>query len=267
MKGREIHLVSFSGGKDSTAMLLRMIEEGMSIDEIIFLDTGKEFPALYRHIDKVEKYINRKITRLQNPKGLFDYWMFDHIFKKRKRKGQKGKRKEQKGYGWPFFQVRWCTGRLKIDTATKYKNTHYKNIKTIEYHGIAYDEPKRIKKIGDRGREIREIRYPLVDWKMTEKDCLKYCYDRGFDWEGLYEHFDRLSCWCCPLQGLKDLKNLWKHYPELWTELKNMDERCKKNEYAYGNSRFRLDYTLEELEKRFQSEEENALLLARMRLF
>ena len=256
MEGREIHLVSFSGGKDSTAMLLRMIEEGMSIDEIIFLDTGKEFPGLYRHIDKVEKYINRKVTRLQNPKGLFDYWMFDHILKK-------GKRKGQKGFGWPFSQVRWCTGYLKRDIAIKYKNTHYKNIKTIEYHGIAYDEPKRIKKIGDRGREIR---YPLVDWKMTEKDCLKYCYDRGFDWEGLYEHFDRVSCWCCPLQGLKDLKNLWKHYPELWIELKNMDERCK-NEYAYGNSRFRSDYTLEELEKRFQREEENALLLARMRLF
>jgi tRNA(Ile)-lysidine synthase TilS/MesJ len=30
------HIVSFSGGKDSTAMLLMMIEKGMPIDEIIF---------------------------------------------------------------------------------------------------------------------------------------------------------------------------------------------------------------------------------------
>ena len=56
MEGREIHLVSFSGGKDSTAMLLRMIEEGFPIDAILFFDTGKEFPGLYRHIDKIEKY-------------------------------------------------------------------------------------------------------------------------------------------------------------------------------------------------------------------
>ena len=28
------HIVSFSGGKDSTAMLLRMLEENMKIDEI-----------------------------------------------------------------------------------------------------------------------------------------------------------------------------------------------------------------------------------------
>ena len=30
------HIVNFSGGKDSTAMLLRMLEENMQVDEIIF---------------------------------------------------------------------------------------------------------------------------------------------------------------------------------------------------------------------------------------
>jgi len=42
-----MNIVSFSGGKDSTAMLLRMIELDMSIDKIIFVDTGLEFPELY----------------------------------------------------------------------------------------------------------------------------------------------------------------------------------------------------------------------------
>lgn len=51
------HIVSFSGGKDSTAMLLMMIEKGMPIDDIIFCDTGAEFPAMYEHIKQVEKYI------------------------------------------------------------------------------------------------------------------------------------------------------------------------------------------------------------------
>ncbi len=44
------HIVSFSGGKDSTAMLLMVIEYGMQIDDIIFCDTGKEFPEMYEHI-------------------------------------------------------------------------------------------------------------------------------------------------------------------------------------------------------------------------
>lgn len=51
------HIVSFSGGKDSTAMLLMMLEKNMLIDEIIFCDTGKEFPQMYEHIEKVQKYI------------------------------------------------------------------------------------------------------------------------------------------------------------------------------------------------------------------
>jgi 3'-phosphoadenosine 5'-phosphosulfate sulfotransferase (PAPS reductase)/FAD synthetase len=44
------HIVSFSGGKDSTAMLLKMIENKMKIDEIIFCDTTVEFDEMYEHI-------------------------------------------------------------------------------------------------------------------------------------------------------------------------------------------------------------------------
>ena len=47
----ELHVVSLSGGKDSTAMLLRMLEEGMRVDIILFCDTGLEFPAMYEHLD------------------------------------------------------------------------------------------------------------------------------------------------------------------------------------------------------------------------
>lgn len=51
------HIVSFSGGKDSTAMLLMMLEKEMQIDDIVFMDTGVEFPEMYEHIEKVETYI------------------------------------------------------------------------------------------------------------------------------------------------------------------------------------------------------------------
>ena len=66
--------MSFSGGKDSTAMLLRMIEENMKIDEIIFLDTGVEFPEMYNHIKQVEEYIGRPITKLKDG-HYFEYYM------------------------------------------------------------------------------------------------------------------------------------------------------------------------------------------------
>ena len=52
-----LNMVSFSGGKDSTAMLLRMLEEGMQVDIILFCDTGLEFPQLYKHVKKIEQNI------------------------------------------------------------------------------------------------------------------------------------------------------------------------------------------------------------------
>lgn len=222
------HIVSFSGGKDSTAMLLRMLEENMQVDEIIYCDTYKEFPQMYKHIEKIKKYIkekyNKEITTLKAEKD-FDYYMFEH-------EKTRGKNKGKRGYGWSTMLCRWCTSNLKTNVINKYLKA--KNEEYTEYIGIACDEPKRIK----------DKCYPLIDWGMTEKDCLHYCYERGFDWEGLYEHFDRVSCWCCPLKNLKELKTLYTHYPELWEELKEMDKK--------SYNQFRKDYSVKELEAKFK---------------
>ena len=51
------HAVSLSGGKDSTAMLLLMIERGMPIDAVLSADTGMEFPEMYEHLAKVDEYL------------------------------------------------------------------------------------------------------------------------------------------------------------------------------------------------------------------
>ena len=51
-------VVSFSGGKDSTAMLLMMIERNMTIDEIVFFDTGWEWGQVYENVKLVEKMIS-----------------------------------------------------------------------------------------------------------------------------------------------------------------------------------------------------------------
>ena len=85
---------------------------------------------------------------------------------------------------------------------------------------------------------------------MTEADCLNYCYARGFTWGGLYKIFRRVSCWCCPLQPISELRKLRAHYPELWQKLLYMD--------AHTWQPFRRDYTAQQLEQRFALEEERA---------
>jgi 3'-phosphoadenosine 5'-phosphosulfate sulfotransferase (PAPS reductase)/FAD synthetase len=49
---------SFSGGKDSTAMLIKAIELNEPIEDIVMFDTGWEFPEMHEHIKKVESYID-----------------------------------------------------------------------------------------------------------------------------------------------------------------------------------------------------------------
>ncbi len=65
------HAVSLSGGKDSTAMLLLMIERGMPIDMVLSADTGMEFPEMYNHLQKLDEHLYRQrrlhITTLRSP--------------------------------------------------------------------------------------------------------------------------------------------------------------------------------------------------------
>ena len=47
------YIASVSFGKDSLAMLLKLIENNYPLDEVIFYDTGMEFQAIYKIRDKI----------------------------------------------------------------------------------------------------------------------------------------------------------------------------------------------------------------------
>lgn len=170
MSKPKLHVVSFSGGKDSTAMLLRMIEEKMPIDIILYCHIrGLEFPEMEEHIAKVEKYIGRKITVLESEKD-FMYYATEQtrVIKSEKTPGF-SPGEIAKGYGYPTVKARWCTKHLKTEVMDKYLKNLKKDYELIRYVGIAYDEPQR----------ERDLNYPLIEWKMKEADCLEYCYERG----------------------------------------------------------------------------------------
>ncbi|MCK9479288.1 MAG: phosphoadenosine phosphosulfate reductase family protein [Firmicutes bacterium] len=245
MSKKEYHVVSLSGGKDSTAMLLAMLEKNMPIDLILFCDTGLEFPEMYAHLDKLEKFIGRKITRVRAERS-FEYY-FLHAPIKRRNEAQFCVQfgKHYTGYGWAGPKMRWCTSVLKDIPRERFLRSLRKEHKIIEYIGIAADETYRL--LRKRNQKPNHV-HPLVDWNMTEADCLKYCYDRGFDWNELYERFSRASCWCCPLQSLSELRKLMHYYPKLWEQLKVWEKQTWR--------KFRADYSVTELESRFEFEKE-----------
>lgn len=221
------HIVSFSGGKDSTAMLIMMLEKGIKIDEIIFIDTTMEFDEMYTHINKLKTNLNIQITRLSFD---FKYYMFDHE-----------KRNGSKGYAWCGRMCRWGTS-MKKQLMAKYIKEKYDN-KIIEFQGIAYDEPERIGKNNDKKWDVK---YPLYDWGIEESEALQYCYDKGYNWNGLYKWLDRVSCWCCWNKNLKELKGMYFNKPDKWIELKAYEKRI--------GIPFKQNYSLEELEQRFKRE-------------
>ena len=229
-----LYVASLSGGKESTAMVLRLIEEKYPLDLVLFCDTGLEFPQMYEHIAKLEKELSVPLVRLKADHS-FEYYLLEY---RSKRRLSKSPLADEKGFSWPDSRYRWCTSVLKLRVIDKYLRGLKEKYEVIQYIGIAADEKER----------IREHRYPLVEWGMTEKDCLEYCYAREYDWGGLYSIFDRVSCWCCPLQPLGELRKLRKQFPDLWDKLLEWQSKTRR--------KFKEYYSVQELDIRFEFEEE-----------
>ena len=245
---QEYWVLSLSGGKDSTALGLRWLELHKAfpvtypLHEVVYCDTWMEFPAMMEHINCLEKIFTDagiKFTRLQNPKS-FEWYMFENT-PKRKNPKLEGKR----GRSWPTPKARWCTCWLKAEVIDGYLKKLKSQFNVIQLIGLAADETNRLEK---KNNQNPTHKHPLVEWRWNEADCLQFCYDQGFDWDGLYEIFHRVSCWCCPLQSLAELRNLRKHFPDLWAKLIDMEHR------TWGT--FKDRYTVDDLEIRFAFEEE-----------
>ena len=219
------YIASISFGKDSLAMLIMLLEKNYSLDEIIFYDTGMEFNAIYYTRDLVLEllrdlynYKKIKYTELKPEIHFIDKMLNIEVHK---RDGS-----IQLGYGLCGGRCRWGTTE-KNKTIEKYLKEEYGQ-DYREYIGIAYDETTRIEKERNEHKLL-----PLIDWKMTEKDCLEYCYKKGIYWEEngvrLYDILDRVSCWCCANKNKKELENMRTYLPEYYLKYIDLLKRIKFN--------------------------------------
>ncbi len=233
------YIASVSFGKDSLAMLLKIIGGGLPLDEVVFFDTEVEFKSIYKIRDKVIPLLEEKgikYTELTDKYG-FEYWMFDAKVKYRKKEGY------HIGYGWCGGHCRWGTALKREAIKGYFRGQKYKL-----YLGIAADEVKRI------DRNTNEVNIlPLVEWGMTEAECLEYCHSLGYYWLEdndieLYDYINRSACFCCSNKNLQDLRNMYHYFPYYWEWLKKAQTRIER--------KFKREYTVQDLEKRFKFEDE-----------
>ena len=162
-----------------------------------------------------------------------------------KPKRKKEELQDKVGYSWPGSLSRWCTTQLKTSVIEQHLRDLRERYQLTQYIGLAADEGYRLDR---KNNQDPNMRFPLVEWGWDESTALDYCYNKGYDWEGLYKIFKRVSCWCCPLQSLEELRKLRLHLPELWEKLKDLDNQTWRTFKSNNQS-------VEYLEMRFDLEE------------
>lgn len=162
---------------------------------------------------------------------------YDKMFHKITHKGYRNKNSINKigcYKGFPTHKGNWCN-LLKVKPMLPLKKN------TIQYLGIAVDEPKRI----ERHNNKENIRLPLA-MGFTEKDCRQWCEENDL-LSPIYNDSTRGGCWFCHNQTIKQLRLLRKNYPKYWDLLMQWD--------LESHIKFTPDHSVHDFDRRFEAEE------------
>lgn len=232
------YVASLSFGKDSMAMLIKIKELGLPLDEVIYVDimfdddTSGETPEMASFITKAEKILKEKFNvEVTHLRGVTFKEQFYKIKQRGKHIGD--------NYGFPYTIGAWCNDRLKMQPIKEYMRKQKDQI--IQYVGIAYDEPERYERLNHETHIA-----PLYDLKITEKEAMEICekYDLL---SPIYKTSFRGGCWFCPKQRLSQLKWLYQEHNDLWNTLRDMEKDSLNT--------FKPNTTLKDLEERFKNDE------------
>lgn len=207
-------------------MLLRLIEEKKPLDAVVFYNSGMDFDAIYHIRDRIKPMLQSlgiEFIEL-HPDDSFLYSMLERPVKSRDGS-------YHYGYAWCGGRCRWGT-TAKTTAIRRFKKSLADDV--TDYVGIAADEPDRFEKEKEKGKLL-----PLVEWGMTESDCLSYCRSRGWNWNeispkmesgmiDLYDILDRVSCWCCANKNLKELRNIYHYLPQYWSRLEDLQRQIER---------------------------------------
>ena len=191
------HILSLSGGKDSTALAIVMRDRVRDM-EYVFCDTQKELPETYDYLDRLQAYLGKPIVRLNAQRG-FDHWL--QIY----------------GGYLPSSRMRWCTKMLKIKPFEEFVG----NDPVLSYIGIRADE-NREGYISTKPN-IKPV-YPLKEMGIVEADIMQILESSGLGLPKYYEWRTRSGCYFCFFQRKAEWAGLLEKHPELFQKAKEYEK-------------------------------------------
>ena len=217
-------IVSFSGGRSSGMMLIKMAELNQLDDAVIaFADTGREHPECYEFVNDIEFFLGTPIKRLEYP-GKFDALLAKH-------------------HALPNVMMRFCTEELKVMPMRQLMfdlgGGDYTNIL-----GLRADEGRRVaskqETITFNHKRLKKISYdfefPLYQWGITKRDVLAFWKTMPFDLRSPLGGDS--NCVMCPLKGFGLKVALAQHNPnfaDVWlADEKNYNATYNK-EYSIAD--------------------------------
>jgi hypothetical protein len=171
-----------AGVQSSTLALMSAVGEVERVDCAIFADTGDEPIAVYRHLEYLESVLPFPVYRVRRPGGT----LAEHMIRATATKSVRSA-------SAPFFTKdpdgmlpRQCSKEFKVrpivakvrELVGLAPGQRGPSSPIVEqWIGISLDEAHRMKPA--ESRWIRN-RYPLVERRMTRRDCLAWLDERGF---------------------------------------------------------------------------------------
>lgn len=192
MGGQSIrHILSLSGGKDSTALAVYMRDKVPDM-EYVFMDTGEELAETYGYLERIESYLGKTIVRLKN-----------------NRQGFKDLLEARRGF-LPSPKMRWCTHYLKIKPFEEYVG----NDAVVSYVAIRADEPQRKGYISTK-TNISTV-YPFIEDGLIKQDIFKILEESGLGLPEYYKWRSRSGCYFCFFQQRIEWVGLLENHPDLY---------------------------------------------------
>lgn len=228
----KLTIVSFSGGKDSTATLLLALDTMTNV-QAVFADTGNEHPITYEYLGYIEEKLGLKIDRInanfskqieRHRKFVEEHWEDKGI------QPEKVKRtlEMKKATGIPFLDlVIWkgrfpatlsafCTEELKIKPLSEYILKKVEAGFDVEsWQGVRAEESLKRSHYPERERidENIEIVRPIHKW--TWQQVFAFIKSHDLEPNPLYKMgMNRVGCMPCINSRKSEIAEIALRFPE-----------------------------------------------------